>query len=151
MNGKVLSFYLHQKMFGLDINLVKEISRRVEYSHVPDSDPTVVGLMNLRGQIVTLFDLSRILGLTSMGFEHNKNEKSIVKNTACIILKSQGNSSNQVGFLIDDSGDVLDIQHDWCEKTPANVEEVRGEYISEVVKLQEKLLLILDAERVFDR
>ncbi|SMP48032.1 chemotaxis protein CheW [Anoxynatronum buryatiense] len=151
MNGKVLSFYLNHKMFGLDISLVKEISRRVEYSHVPDSDPTIVGLMNLRGQVVSLFDLSQILGISSVKHELSKTEKPSSRNMACIILKAQGNGSNQVGFLIDESGDVLDIQHDWCEKTPANVEEIRSEYISEVVKLHEKLLLILDAERVFDR
>ncbi len=145
MTGKVLSFYLRGKMFGLDINLVKEISRRFEYSHVPDSDPQIVGLMNLRGQVVTLFNLGKILGLSEP--EQRNEEKS---NAACIILKAQANNPNQVGFLIDQSGDVLDIQQDWCEKTPANVEEINGEYISEVVKLNDQLLLMLDTDRVFE-
>ena len=145
MTGKALSFYLNNKMFGLDINLVKEISRRVEYSYVPDSDPQIVGLMNLRGQVVTLFDLSKILGLKEDESADGKENKT----SACIILKAQANNPNQVGFMIDQSGDVLDIQKEWCETTPANVEEIRGEFIREVVKLNEELLLILDTERIF--
>lgn len=143
MTGKALSFYLKDKMFGLDIKLVKEISRKVDFSVVPDSDPNIVGLMNLRGQVVTLFHLGKILGLESDDADH-KNE------SACIILKALPNQPHQIGFLIDRSGDVIDIQEDWCEKTPANVEEINGEYIKEVVKLNEELLLMLDTEVVFD-
>ncbi len=145
MTGKALSFCLRGKMFGLDIKLVKEISRRFEYSHVPDSDPKIVGLMNLRGQVVTLFNLGKILDLP----EQEQEEKG-KSNAACIILKAQTNNPNQVGFLIDQSGDVLDIQQDWCEKTPANVAEINGEYISEVVKLNDQLLLMLDTDHIFE-
>lgn len=143
MNGKVLSFYVNDKLFGLDIRLVKEISRRFEYSHVPDTNPHIVGLMNLRGQVVTLFNLKRILSL-------QQSTDDIFGNSACIILKAHHNNPNQIGFLIDRSGDVLDIQNEWCEKTPANVEEINTQYIREVVKLKNDLLLILDTDRVFD-
>lgn len=142
MNGKALSFYINDKMFGLDIKLVKEISRRFEYSHIPDANPNIVGLMNLRGQVVTLFNLGRILGLT-------KDEEAGVSNAACIILKAHSNNPNHVGFLIDRPGDVLDIESEWCEKTPANVEEINTEMIREVVKLDDELLLMLDSEKVF--
>ncbi len=142
MNGKALSFYINDKMFGLDIKLVKEISRRFEYSHVPDSNANIVGLMNLRGQVVTLFNLGSILGLT-------KDNEEKVSNTACIILKAHHNNPNHVGFLIDRPGDVLDIESEWCEKTPANVEEINTEMIREVVKLEDELLLILDSDKVF--
>jgi len=145
MTGKVLSFYLKGKMLGLDINLVKEISRRFEYSHVPDSNPHIVGLMNLRGQVVTLFDLGQMLGLSNVTGNENQNNY-----TACIILKAPSSNPDQVGFLIDESGDVFDIQQEWCEKTPANVKEINGEYISEVVKLNNQLLLILDTAQVFE-
>ncbi|SDY22752.1 chemotaxis protein CheW [Tindallia californiensis] len=141
MNGKALTFFINEKMFGLDIKLVKEISRKVEFSEVPDSDPNIVGLMNLRGQVVTLFRLSNILELESS----SQNDES-----ACIILKALPNQPHQIGFLIDRTGDVVDIQDGWCEKTPANVEEVKSEYIKEVVKLDNKLLLMLDTDVVFD-
>ncbi|SFH51653.1 purine-binding chemotaxis protein CheW [Tindallia magadiensis] len=141
MNGKALTFFINEKMFGLDIKLVKEISRKVEFSEVPDSDPNIAGLMNLRGQVVTLFCLSKILELESSS---QKDE------SACIILKALPNQPHQIGFLIDRTGDVVDIHEDWCEKTPANVEEVKNEYIKEVVKLEEKLLLMLDTDVVFD-
>ena len=143
MTGKALSFFLKNKMFGLDIKLVKEISRKVEFSEVPDSDPHIVGLMNLRGQVITLFHLGKILGLNSENADENDE-------AACIILKSLPNQPHQIGFLIDRTGDVVDIQDDWCEKTPANVEEINGEYIKEVVKLNNELLIMLDTEIVFD-
>lgn len=142
MNEKVLSFYINDKMFGLDIKLVKEISRRFEYNHIPDANPNIVGLMNLRGQVVTLFNLGRILGLIM-----DPDLKG--SDGACIILKAQPNNPNPVGFLIDRPGDVIDIDGEWCEKTPANVEEINTDFIREVVKLEDAILLILDSEKVF--
>ena len=140
MIEKVLTFYLRGNLFGIDIKLIKEINRNVEFTPVPDSQPYILGLFNMRGQIVTIFDLSLMIGI-----EDDSSENS----TTCIILKPTGISQNHVGFLIDKPGDVIDINEDECELPPANVSSIESEYIQNVVKLDDTLLIIIEPEKIF--
>ncbi len=140
MNGKVLSFYINNTLFGINITLIREINRNVEYTPVPDAPPYIVGLFNMRGQVVTLFDISKLLGL--------KNESHSMR-SMCIILKAPANDPNQIGFLIDKPGDVIDLDLEDCEIPPANVVGFEGEYINSVVKLNDRLLMIIDPDKIF--
>lgn len=140
MTGKVLTFYLYDNLYGVDITLIKEINRNVDFTPVPDSSPNIVGLLNLRGQIVTLFNLAKLIGID---YEGKKNS------TSCIILKAPPNDPNQIGFLIDSFGDVVDIGEDICESPPANVDSMEVEFISSVVKLKDELLMIIDPKKAF--
>ena len=120
--------------------LIREINRNVEYTSVPGSKPYIVGLFNMRGQVVTLFDLARLISL---------RQEDDIDRTTCIILKAPANDPNQIGFLIDKPGDVVDLDYEDCEIPPANVVGLEAEYISQVVKLKDKLLMILDPEKIF--
>lgn len=140
MIGKVLTFYLSGSLFGIDIKLIKEINRNVEYSPVPGAGSNILGLFNMRGQIVTIFDLSQMIGIT---------EEQALRSSTCIILKPMGHAQNHVGFLIDKPGDVIDINEDHSELPPANVSSVENDYIQNVVMLDEKLLIIIDPEKIF--
>jgi purine-binding chemotaxis protein CheW len=140
MIEKVLTFYLKDTLFGINITLIKEINRNAEYTSVPDAKPYIIGLFNMRGQIVTLFDLGKILGLP----ESDKSAGS-----ACVILKYKPNDPNQSGFLIDRTGDVIDIDREECELPPANIGYLEGEYIDSVVKLSNELLILIDPDKVF--
>ena len=142
MIEKVLSFIINGSTFGLKVILIKEINRNVEYTIVPDSKPHIVGLFNMRGQIVTLFDLVTLLDL---------KETVPQKKTTCIILKANANDPNQFGFLIDELGSVIDVDTENCEKPPANVVGNESDYISSVVKLEDKLLMMLDPDKVYQQ
>ncbi len=120
--------------------LIREINRNVEYTSVPGAKPYIVGLFNMRGQVVTLFDLAMLIGL---------GQEQEIDRSTCIILKAPANDPNQIGFLIDKPGDVIDLEQEECEIPPANVVGLEGEYISQVVKLKDKLLIILDPEKIF--
>lgn len=140
MSEKVLTFYLQGGLFGIDITLVKEINRNIEFTPVPDASPSIAGLFNMRGQVVTLFNLAKLM---------NYEENSEVKKLVCIILKAPPNDPNQIGFLIDRPGDVVDIEKDSSEIPPANVGNIDGEYISSIVKLESELLMIIDPNKIF--
>jgi len=138
---KVLSFRIADGLFGMDITHVKEINRNVEYTTVPGAADIIVGLFNMRGQVVTLFDLGSILGYTLT--------KKKGKGT-CIILKSEQGNQNHTGFLIDDANEVLDIDDDICEKPPANIDQSESKYIIKVARLQSELLQIVDPRLIFE-
>lgn len=140
MTEKVLTFYLEGRLFGIDIKLVKEINRNVEFTPVPDSQPFVLGLFNMRGQIVTIFDLPQMIGI---------NRELSNDNFNCIILKPTDVGQNHIGFLIDKPGDVLDISEDVCERPPANVSEIESLYIQDIVKLENELLIIMKPDVIF--
>lgn len=137
---KILTFYLCGNLLGVDVTRVREINRQVEYTPVPDTPPFIVGLFNMRGQVVTLFDISRIM---------HCDEKEWDKVVACIILKAPPNDPNQIGFLIDGYGDVLDVAAEDLEPPPANVSGINGDYIKSIVKLEQELLLIIDPDKLF--
>ncbi|MBC7961068.1 MAG: purine-binding chemotaxis protein CheW [Vallitaleaceae bacterium] len=139
MTMKVLTFYLCESLLGIDVTLVKEINRNVDFSAVPGSQPYIVGFLNMRGQVVTLFNLAHLIHLESNHVEAGHT---------CIILKAP-KDPDQVGFLIDHPGDVIDIDTEECETPPANVGGVEGEYISSIVKLDKELLIIIDPKKIF--
>jgi purine-binding chemotaxis protein CheW len=139
MTEKVLTFYLCDSLLGINVTLIKEINRNIEYTPVPGAKSYVEGLFNMRGQVVTLFDLTKLLGI---------EEADEQKKLSCIILKVP-RDPDQVGFFIDRPGDVIDVNRDDCELPPANVGGVEGEYKNSVVKLDKELLIIIEPGRIF--
>lgn len=140
MTENVLSFRLCDQLLGVDVTLVKEINRNVEYILIPGAKDHIVGFFNMRGQVVTLFDLAKLLNLGEM----KAQEKMI-----CIVLKSP-KDPNQVGFLIDSPGDVLEYLVEDNEATPANVGTEVSEYIESVIKLKGELLMVINTKNIFN-
>lgn len=139
---KVLSFYVGNTLFGVDIKLVKEINRNVEYTPIPDTTHEILGLFNMRGQIVTLFDF-----IKTVGFDIESN----VDKNQCIILKPLGNDTSHIGFLIDTAGDVIDLENYVLEDKPANISNIESDFINSIAKLEDKLLIIIEPSNIFNK
>lgn len=136
---KILSFRIGDRLFGIDINVIKEINRNIEYTIVPGAADNVIGLFNMRGQIVTILSLSSI-----MGFGEEERKDKIM----CLILKNLPNSPNQMGFQIQKTEEVIDIDQSTCEPPPANVDYNECKYIRQVARLKDELLMIIDTEKI---
>ncbi len=140
MSGKILTFYLCGRLFGIDIATVKEIDCNISYTPVPCAKDHILGLFNMRGQVVTLFDIGK-----KMGYE----EDCIRDSPTCIILKPRDENLDFIGFVIDRAGDVLEVNEYECEPLPANVSEVEAKFLSEVVKKDDELIMLIDTEKIF--
>lgn len=148
------TFHLNDQLFGLDILLVREINRHLELTPVPQAPDYIRGLINLRGQIVTVLDLKRRLGLetTDQGaIRHN----IILKTDA--ELTGQGNRKAQeeklllpdkVSLLVDAIGDVITVDEDAIDPPPANVDQLEGKYLTGVIRLDGTLLTLLNLNTV---
>lgn len=121
--------------FGIDVNEVQEIIRPQQLTPVPLADDIVLGLMNLRGQIVTAIDLRRRLGLTS----DQRDE------TAMNVVVSI--EADKVSLVVDSVGDVIEVSTDLFEETPSTVSSRIRELSRGVLKLPEGLLLVLNTTR----
>ena len=131
-----VTFRIDRHLLGLDVLGVREINRVVDMTPVPRAPEHVRGLVNLRGQIVTVFDLGARLGLGARligGATHN------------VILKSDA-----VGLLVDAIGEVIQAEVEDIEAPPANVGGIEGEFINGVVKLEKELLVVLSAEKLLN-
>lgn len=140
---KILSFKISNQLFGIDIKVVKEVNRNVCLTPVPTADVQIIGLYNLRGQVVTILDL-----ITFLGYEQEALSGRNLEN--CIILKPKNGLLNMIGFLVDSAEEVLSISEDALTSVPPNVDKkIRGNLLG-VVPLEQDLLLLLDKNKIFN-
>ncbi|HVN48486.1 MAG TPA: chemotaxis protein CheW [Bacteroidota bacterium] len=136
---QLVSFKIGDEEFGVDILKVQEINRMIEVTHVPNAPEYVEGVVNLRGKIIPVVDLRKRLGMAS-------KEKD--KNTRIIIVELSGKT---VGFVVDAVREVLRIPKSVTEPPPSLTSGVMNtEYITAVGKLDDRLLTLLDLEKVLN-
>lgn len=134
-NKQYCTFYLDGLFLGVEVLKVQEVIRYQDMTRVPLAPAMVRGLINLRGQIVTAIDLRHRLELSPL--PHGRLPMNVVIRT----------DDGAVSLLVDEIGDVLEIQDEACERPPESLKGVARELVSGVYKLKERLLLILDTER----
>ena len=129
------TFYLDGLFFGVEVQQVQEVIRYQEMTHVPLAPNVVEGLINLRGQIVTAIDLRRRLELPP------RPEDQMPMN---VVIRS---ADGVISLLVDEIGDVLDVQQENFEQPPETVTGIARELIPGFYKLDDQLLLVLDTEK----
>jgi purine-binding chemotaxis protein CheW len=129
------TFLVDGSYFGVDVLQVQEVIRYQEMTRVPLASNVIRGLINLRGQIVTAIDLRRRLGLA------DRADASLPMNVVVRI------SEGVVSLLVDEIGEVLNVDTQTFERPPATISGIARELISGVYKLKDRLLLIVDTEK----
>jgi purine-binding chemotaxis protein CheW len=133
---QLVSFMIGEEEFGVDILKVQEINRMSAVTRVPNAPEYVDGVINLRGKVIPIIDLRRRFGIERR--EHDKN-------TRIVVVELQG---KVVGFVVDAVREVLRIPGSVTEPPPAAVADVNSEFITAVGKLDDRLLILLDLEKV---
>lgn len=130
------TFHADDLFLGIDVRDVQEVIRFQKMTPVPLSEPSVSGLINLRGQIVTAVDLRSRLEMPPMdGDDLPMN----------VVVRD---GENRVSLLVDRIGDVVEVSEELFEPSPSTVQPSIRELIKGAYKLPDQLLLILDTERV---
>lgn len=130
------TFRLAHLTFGVEVARVREVLRYQSMSPVPLSADVVEGLMNLRGQVLTALCLRRRLGLPP--------RDDGVRPMNVVVMTSHG----PLALLVDEIGDVVEVDVATHEEPPATLEGVAKELVVGVHKLERKLLLVLDTDKV---
>ncbi|MGE4298581.1 MAG: chemotaxis protein CheW [Desulfovibrionaceae bacterium] len=133
---QLVTFSIGEEEFGVDILKVQEIIRTMEITKVPRAPEFVEGVINLRGKVIPIIDLRMRFGLTSR--EHDKHTRIIVIEINNMV----------VGFVVDSVSEVLRIPANTIEPPPPVVSGLESEYISGVGKLADRLLILLDLDRL---
>ncbi len=133
---QLVSFLIGNEEYGVDILYVQEINRMIQITKVPNAPDFVDGVINLRGRVIPVIDLRSRLNLPKK--EHDKNTRIIVVEV----------NSKTVGFIVDAVNEVLRIPKNITEAPPELVSNVNSEYIKAVGKLEDRLLILLDLQKV---
>lgn len=133
---QLVTFSIGEEEFGVDILKVQEIIRTMEITKVPRAQDFVEGVINLRGKVIPIIDLRRRFGLDSK--THDKHTRIIVIEINNMI----------VGFVVDSVSEVLRIPASTVEPPPPVVAGLESEYISGVGKLHDRLLILLDLDKL---
>ncbi len=135
---QLVSFRIGAEEFGIDILKVQEINKMVQITKVPNSPVFVEGVINLRGRVIPIIDLR-----TRMLLE----KKAHTKDTRIIVVELEGKT---VGFIVDSVNEVLRIPVNITEAPPELVTGINSEYITAVGKLEDRILILLDLEKVLN-
>jgi purine-binding chemotaxis protein CheW len=130
------TFYVSDLYFGIDVLNVQEVLRYQQMTRVPLAPDVIEGLINLRGQIVTAVDLRKRLNVPP------RDNGSAPMN---IVVRSE---EGAVSLLVDEISDVLQVDPASYEPPPQNLPAEQRELIEGLYKLDGRLLLILNTERV---
>jgi len=135
---ELATFFVGEALCGMDILKVQEINKLIEMTRVPQAPEYVLGILNLRGEIVTIVDLGKKLSLKSTEMSDK---------TRNIIVNSNG---EHIGLMVERISDVIQAEWEKVEAPPANIGGVQGRYFTGVFKTEDRLIGILDVEKVLE-
>lgn len=133
----MVSLNIGEEEFGVDILKVPEINRILEVTQVPNAPEYVDGVINLRGKVIPIINLRRRFGM---------ERKEQDKNTRVVVVELSGKI---VGFVVDAVSEVLRIPVGVTEPPPPFVSGIDADCLTAIGKLENRLLILLDLEKVF--
>ncbi|PCJ47768.1 MAG: chemotaxis protein CheW [Moraxellaceae bacterium] len=135
-----LTFMLGGKIYGLGILNIKEIIEYGDITEVPMTPEFISGVINLRGSVVPVIDLSQ-------RFSGKTLERT--KRTSIIILELMNEDLKiEIGVTVDIVNEVLDIHPSEIEPAPSFGENIQTRFISGMAKISGKLLILLNIENL---
>ncbi len=134
-NIEYVIFHVEDIACGMEMGIVQEINKNLEITEVHQAPDFVRGIVNLRGQIVTIIDLRRKLGIESRDLDATMHN---------IVVK---HGDELIGLLVDDVDDVVMAQAGDEASAPPHLEEKLGGFLKGVCKMKDNLVAILDVEK----
>ncbi len=134
---QLVTFKLGNEEFALDILKVQEINRVVEITKVPKAPDFVEGVINLRGRVIPIVDIRKKFHL---------NIKEATKETRIIVVNIMNKT---IGLIVDSVSEVLRIDSSTIQPPPPLIAGLDSDYIKGVGKLDERLIILLDIDKIF--
>jgi purine-binding chemotaxis protein CheW len=135
---QLVGFVIGREMFGVDILMVQEIIRETPITPIPNAPDFIEGVINLRGNIIPVIDLRRRLNL--------RNADAPDGNIWIMILNVEGRVT---GFIVDSVTQVLKVPGNSIKPPPdIVVSGLHSQYITGVCRIDQRLLILLDFDRI---
>ncbi|WP_217525725.1 chemotaxis protein CheW [Vibrio metschnikovii] len=141
-NDEVLqwvTFQLEEETYGVNVMQVREVLRYTEIAPVPGSPDYVLGIINLRGNVVTVIDTRSRFGLI---------QGEITDNTRIIVIESE---RQVIGILVDSVAEVVYLRSSEIDTTPSVGTEESSKFIQGVSNRDGKLLILVDLNKLLSQ
>lgn len=135
---KAVIFQLNDEEYGVDVQQVQSIERLLHITRVPKMPDFVKGVINLRGVVTPIIDLKERFSIEMTEYTNS---------TRIIIVQVE---DKEVWLIVDAANDVIDIPADKIEQPPEVVGRIESDYIRGVAKLDERLLILLNLNKVLN-
>jgi len=138
--GKYLTFRLGDEGYGLEILKVQEIMGMMDVTRVPRTPEFVRGVINLRGKVIPVVDLRKKFELEA---------KEDTERTCIIVMQiTRGDGKVTMGTIVDEVSEVIDVAGEQIDPPPEFGASVDTDFILGMGKVGEKVLMLLDVEKV---
>ncbi len=131
-----VTFRLEDETYGINVMQVQEVLRYSEIAPVPGAPSYVLGIINLRGNVVTVIDTRQRFGLPSA---------EVTDNTRIVIIEAD---KQVVGILVDSVAEVVYLRQSEIETTPNVGNEEAAKFIQGVCNKNDELLILVDLEKM---
>lgn len=131
-----VTFRLNEEIYGINVMLVQEVLRVTEIAPVPGAPSYVIGIINLRGNVVTVIDTRMRFGLPPQGMDDS---------TRIVIIETENQT---VGIVVDSVSEVVDVYANEIETAPNVGNDETARYIEGVVSRSEELLILVDLNKL---
>lgn len=138
--GKYLIFNLEEQQYCFDIMKIREIIRMIKVRPYPGSPDYVLGVINLRGSVIPVMDSRAMFNMERKDYDG--------KNFIIVLEHDNGNRIFQMGIAVDGVNEVANITADQISNPPAFVSADESNYIMAIAKINERLKMIVDVEKV---
>ncbi|WP_300173584.1 chemotaxis protein CheW [uncultured Aliivibrio sp.] len=131
-----VTFQLEEETYGINVMQVREVLRHTEIAPVPGAPDYVLGIINLRGNVVTVIDTRSRFGLM---------QGEISDNTRIIVIESE---RQVIGILVDSVAEVVYLRSSEIDTTPSVGTEESAKFIQGVSNREDKLLILVDLNKL---
>lgn len=131
-----VTFSLEGEVYGINVMQVQEVLRETEVAPVPGAPHYVIGIINLRGNVVSVIDARSRFGLMT------KEDDDLSR---IIVIEA---SSQTIGILVDSVAEVVDVQRSEIETAPNVGNDETSKYIDGVVSRGDQLLILVDLNKL---
>lgn len=135
---QLVTFRLGGEEYAVDILKVQEINRMVDITAVPNAPSYVEGVINLRGKVIPVINLRKKFSLDAKELDSHSR----------IMVVDIGTT---IGLIVDSVSEVLRLPSDTVEPPPPMTGSIGSEYIRGIGKLEDRLLILLDIERLIGK
>lgn len=131
-----VTFLLEGEVYGINVMMVQEVLRVTEIAPVPGAPDYVLGIINLRGNVVTVIDTRKRFALPAREMDDS---------TRIVIIESE---QQTVGIVVDGVSEVVNVSRNEIETAPSVGNDETARYIEGVVSRRDELLILVDLNKL---
>lgn len=135
---QLVSFTLGKELYGIEITKVREIILIADITRIPETPNYLKGLINLRSTVIPVIDLRVRFGMA---------EAETTDESRIMVLQARGKT---LGIVVDAVSEVLRVKQEQISPPPPTVAGLGRDYLNGLVKLDERLLILLEVDKIFN-